>query len=133
MSEMRKNELHSDVTIICQENEFKAHKNILAARSDVFTAMFAHDTKETQTSRVEMDDCEPKIINPWTLPSLNHTRNDDLDPYISTAEFTDPFGWIRTQRPLSDSNVGKRAFSTPARLQSALPFGSMLPCSPKES
>lgn len=53
------NEEFCDVTLRVKEEEFKAHKVILAARSPVFAAMFKHDTSEKQTGIVNIPDCDP--------------------------------------------------------------------------
>lgn len=52
-------ESHSDVTFIVKGEKIKAHKAILAARSEYFSRMFASGMKECQTSEVQMDDCDP--------------------------------------------------------------------------
>lgn len=52
----------SDVTLIVNGREFKAHKIILATRSPVFKAMFSVDMKENNTNRVEVADMEPGIL-----------------------------------------------------------------------
>ncbi len=42
----------SDVTLVCGEKSFPCHKTVLAARSDVFAAMFSHkDTTENQVGK----------------------------------------------------------------------------------
>ena len=47
----------SDISIICEDKKFHAHKTILAARSDVFEAMLQHEnTKEAATNQVKIDD-----------------------------------------------------------------------------
>lgn len=46
----------SDVTLVLDGGEVKAHKAILAARSPVFKAMFSHDMVETKSNRVEILD-----------------------------------------------------------------------------
>ena len=51
-----KSGMHSDVTLICEGEEIPAHKNILAARSSVFDAMFAHKMAESLESKVMIDD-----------------------------------------------------------------------------
>lgn len=53
------NEELCDVTLHVQNEEFKAHKVILAARSPVFAAMFKHETSEKQTGVVNIPDCDP--------------------------------------------------------------------------
>jgi speckle-type POZ protein len=52
----------SDVVFKVGGNEFPAHKVILAARSEVFKAMFQHATKEKSTNHVEIEDIEPEIF-----------------------------------------------------------------------
>lgn len=49
-------ERFSDVTLIVEEKEIKAHKIVLAARSPVFDAMFNSTMKENLESRVDIDD-----------------------------------------------------------------------------
>ena len=53
----------SDVTLICDGEKFLAHKVVLAARSDVFSAMFQHDgTKEAESNQVLIEDTDPKTL-----------------------------------------------------------------------
>ena len=54
----------SDTVVVCGDQEFKAHRVFLSARSEVFRAMFGHDeTKESQTGRVEILDLSPKTVS----------------------------------------------------------------------
>ena len=46
----------SDVNLNIRGREFPAHKNILAARSEVFAAMFQHPTKEKLSNQIEIED-----------------------------------------------------------------------------
>lgn len=46
----------SDFTIKVDEHEFKVHKNILAAASATFSAMFAHECEETLTGVMKIHD-----------------------------------------------------------------------------
>ena len=49
---------------VCGDKEFKVHRVLLGARSEVFKAMFGHDaTLESQTGRVEIIDFSPKTIS----------------------------------------------------------------------
>ncbi|XP_073814361.1 speckle-type POZ protein-like [Musca autumnalis] len=53
----------SDVTLVARDGtEFKAHKALLSARSQVFAAMFRIDMEESKTSRISIDDIKPKVI-----------------------------------------------------------------------
>jgi speckle-type POZ protein len=53
----------SDVTLIVSGGRsFSAHKVILAARSPVFGAMFAHEMKESLNGEVLLDDLSPAVM-----------------------------------------------------------------------
>ena len=52
----------SDVTFNVCDQQFPAHKNILAARSPVFSAMFQHPSKEKMTGVVDVPDIEPDVF-----------------------------------------------------------------------
>ena len=53
----------TDISFICENKTFWCHKFILAARSDVFTAMFSHPgTREAITQKVEITDIEPNTF-----------------------------------------------------------------------
>ena len=54
---------HGDVTFKVRGQEFQAHKNILATRSPVFSAMFQHPSKEKMTGIVDVADIEPDVFN----------------------------------------------------------------------
>jgi speckle-type POZ protein len=53
----------SDVNFNVGGRVFPAHKNILAARSQYFAAMFKHPTKEQSTNQVKIDDIEPEVFD----------------------------------------------------------------------
>ncbi|XP_073814372.1 speckle-type POZ protein-like [Musca autumnalis] len=53
----------SDVTLVAQNGcEFKAHKVILCARSQVLAAMFRNDLEESKTNRIRIDDMDADVI-----------------------------------------------------------------------
>jgi speckle-type POZ protein len=52
----------SVVTFNVRGRQFSAHKNILAIRSPVFSAMFQHPTKEMQTSELEVEEVNPDVF-----------------------------------------------------------------------
>jgi speckle-type POZ protein len=53
----------SDVSFNIGGRQFPAHKSILAAKSEVFEAMFHHPTKENFTNRIEIEDIEPEVFH----------------------------------------------------------------------
>lgn len=67
--------LHSDVTLLCESEllrkrnlnpatgeQIPAHKAILAARSPVFEAMFAHKMRESLDGKVEIEGVHPAVL-----------------------------------------------------------------------
>lgn len=53
----------SDVILSVNGTEFNAHKSILAARSDVFSAMFEHEMEEKKQNRVEIVDMDESVLS----------------------------------------------------------------------
>merc|ERR1719273_1754803 len=56
------NSQFADNVLSCGGREFQCHKAILAARSQVFQAMFSHDMEEKKNCRVEVKDVEPEVM-----------------------------------------------------------------------
>jgi speckle-type POZ protein len=52
----------SDVVFKIGVREFSVHKNILAARSEVFADMFQRPKKKTLTNRITIQDVEPEVF-----------------------------------------------------------------------
>ena len=67
---------NSDVLILAENQEFKCHKNILSARSDVFKNTFAHNTLENQTNTIVVKESPAKAV-------------EDMLKHIYTGELPD--------------------------------------------
>lgn len=52
----------SDVIFEVEGKEIKAHRAIIAAMSETFSAMFEHDLAEKKTGRVVITDCEHAVF-----------------------------------------------------------------------
>jgi len=52
----------SDLIVKCEDQVFSCHKNILAARSQVFSAMFQHDMIEQRKNEVEIVDMSAPVV-----------------------------------------------------------------------
>jgi len=52
----------SDVTLSVGDQQFHAHKALLAARSPVFAAMFEHNMEETKQNRVDITDVDHEVL-----------------------------------------------------------------------
>jgi speckle-type POZ protein len=63
LEELFENMKLSDITFNVRGRQFQAHKNILAARSPFFAAMFEHPTKENLTNQIEVEDVEPAVFH----------------------------------------------------------------------
>jgi len=62
MGSLFENSQFADAVLYCGGREFQCHKAILAARSQVFQAMFEHDMEEKKNSRVEVKDVEADVM-----------------------------------------------------------------------
>ena len=77
MAALRKNPALADVKLICDGKYFMAHKAVLAARSDVFAALFRHKgTKEDESDEVHIEDCNHKTMEIF----LSHVYEDAVPP-----------------------------------------------------
>jgi speckle-type POZ protein len=52
----------SDVNFNICDRQFPAHKLILAARSEVFDAMFKQPMKEQSTNKIKIEDIQPEVF-----------------------------------------------------------------------
>jgi len=59
---MLKSQQFSDFRVICQGEIIPCHQNILAARSDVFEAMFDHNMMESKAGEVVIKDFDLKTV-----------------------------------------------------------------------
>ena len=90
---------HSDLKLRCGDQDFPCHKFMLASRSDVFCAMFAHDMKENQLGVVQLDDTEPQVVKQFLA-------------FIYTDHFDDTsFATVSRLLPLAEKYNVKRLCS----------------------
>jgi len=59
---MAKSDDFSDFTIICQGQEIKCHKMVLAVMSEVFKTAFTSKITEVQENRLEIEDASPESV-----------------------------------------------------------------------
>ena len=90
MAALRKTPSTADVTIICNEKRFWAHKIILSARSSFFATMFSHtDFKENKTGEVVIPDCDEDTMEMFLKyvyeGALGETTFEAADALISIA------------------------------------------------
>ena len=52
----------TDITFVMERQTFKAHKNILSARSQVFAAKFENNGKVSSIKTLNIEDCEPEAF-----------------------------------------------------------------------
>ena len=101
MCHLYKNKLFTDVTIRCEESEFKVHKAILSAQSPVFQTMFEVDMAEKNNGVVDITDTTPTVmsdlvayfytgtapnINKWAKELLNASKKYELPRLFTMCE-----------------------------------------------
>uniref|UniRef100_A0A8C8W2N5 BTB domain-containing protein n=1 Tax=Peromyscus maniculatus bairdii TaxID=230844 RepID=A0A8C8W2N5_PERMB len=62
LGELWENSRFTDCCLVVSGQEFQAHKAILAARSQVFRAMFQNDMEESRKNHTEIPDLEPQVF-----------------------------------------------------------------------
>eukprot|EP00092_Neocalanus_flemingeri_P017380 GFUD01018800.1.p1 GENE.GFUD01018800.1~~GFUD01018800.1.p1 ORF type:complete len:189 (+),score=57.17 GFUD01018800.1:95-661(+) len=55
--------LHTDLKLVCEEQEILCHKFVLSAQSEMFRGMFNTKTKENVTNIVEINDTNFTMLN----------------------------------------------------------------------
>ncbi|XP_065369163.1 protein roadkill-like [Calliphora vicina] len=70
-SKLLDDEKFTDVTLVVDGHECRAHKAILAARSAVFAAMFEHEFEERKSNCVEITDIQPEVL--WEMLRFIYT------------------------------------------------------------
>ncbi|GAU87918.1 hypothetical protein RvY_00704 [Ramazzottius varieornatus] len=64
MGQMYRAKEFTDFTLVaCDGRELKAHRAVLAARSEVFRSMVTYDTKESANRRCEIDDTDGETLD----------------------------------------------------------------------
>lgn len=75
-SRLFENAALSNLTISVENREFKVHKEILAAKSSVFLAMFETEMKEKRENHVEIEDIEANIFQEFLRYIYTNTINN---------------------------------------------------------
>ena len=70
----------TDVVLLVDGTELKAHKSILAARSKVFAAMFEHECLEKEQTRVTITDVAADVFEEM-LRYIYSAKTPDLDQF----------------------------------------------------
>ncbi|ODN06067.1 BTB and MATH domain-containing protein 42 [Orchesella cincta] len=90
-------ETSGDITIRCGDQNIKAHKFILSARSKVFAGMFDKETKELQTNIIEVEDVSLDdmlyLLEFMYLGDLNRFEWTSVDQICTLVYVADKY-WI---------------------------------------
>jgi len=73
----------SDVLVIAEGKEFKCHKNILRARSEVFKNMLGHDTLESNMNKIVIKEIAAKAVE--DMLKYLYSGEIPIDPEILTT------------------------------------------------
>ena len=71
-----------DFKIICQGREFRCHKLFFVARSDYFSAMLKHDTKEAQQDRTKLVICTSTEVAKYFIQFFYTGQLKDGSPLL---------------------------------------------------
>lgn len=78
LKQLFEDKVFADLTIKCQDDEFKAHRAILACQSPVFKRMLEVDMKEKHCGIIEISDISPDVMSDLlaylytgTAPNMN--------------------------------------------------------------
>ncbi|KAG8173656.1 hypothetical protein JTE90_010542 [Oedothorax gibbosus] len=74
--------IFSDLTLKVGDEEFKAHKNILCARSSVFNTMLNYEMEEKLTNCVKITDFDPPTVRKM-LNYIYCGQVEDLTPEVA--------------------------------------------------
>lgn len=83
LSRLLEQKSFSDVTLKCGDRTFSAHRNILAARSEVFSAMFQNQMIESQTGSIDIKDIDGDVLD-LLLKYLYSGKISDLTVGVAT-------------------------------------------------
>lgn len=79
-----------DITLKVKGKEFRAHRNILAARSPVFMAMMTHNTQEKNTGIITIEDVDPNLftdfLNYLYAGKTENLNSDNVRTLYVTAD-----------------------------------------------
>ncbi|KAK3089663.1 hypothetical protein FSP39_005461 [Pinctada imbricata] len=82
LNSLRHSNMFTDATLYIQHEELYCHRNILAASSPYFRAMFTHNLREGTKSEVQFED-----VSPWTLKRIiDYVYTGKLEITIDNAQ-----------------------------------------------
>ncbi|XP_022915997.1 kelch-like protein 26 isoform X2 [Onthophagus taurus] len=90
LNKLREDEILTDITIIVQTKEFKAHKVVLAASSDYFKAMFSDNMIEAQNSHVNLHGITSNIFQillDYIYTSIIKIDHTNVNEMLSAAMY----------------------------------------------
>uniref|UniRef100_A0A914YM50 BTB domain-containing protein n=1 Tax=Panagrolaimus superbus TaxID=310955 RepID=A0A914YM50_9BILA len=103
------NDGFEDFTIVVDKKEIKVHKNILAAHSPVFAAMFQPPMKEAIVNKVEITDFSYDIVKMAMKLCYHQTYDENIsfDESFLLFKFADKYNIANIQENLETYWSGK--------------------------
>lgn len=99
LAKMLTEEKLADVTLLCHGGSLKAHKNILAARSEVFDKMFQSNMLEAQKGEVE---CKFDVSTMKALLEFMYFGKFDQSNVINLLKAADYYGILQLKEACFD-------------------------------
>jgi len=96
---------YCDITLLVEGKEFKAHKIILAARSEYFRALLFSGMKETNCETIEINEAKPgafKLLLQYIYTGKICLRNEKEESVIDLLSLVHQYGLIDLQKSISD-------------------------------
>ncbi len=89
---------HADMELVCDGQSFPCHKFVMGARSNVFRAMFSHDMREAQESKVGSKIFSLKApLDCLTKPCDTYVISDSDQTHGIFVTFENGLGTLKTK------------------------------------
>ncbi|KAM0283255.1 hypothetical protein ACHAQH_002549 [Verticillium albo-atrum] len=121
MKRLRKSGEYYDMTIVCGDQTYRAHKAIVCSRSKYLEAMFKSGMQEEQTSEVDLSEHNPQAVKLLVdfFYDLDYTPSHSVagqakEPELeeTTPKFIGPYDEHEQLSPGAETTTGSDGFPT---------------------
>lgn len=96
---------YCDINLIVEGIEFRAHKIVLAARSEYFRALLYSGMKETNCESIELNEAKPdafRLLLRYIYTGKISLKNEKEESVIDLLSLVHQYGLIELQKSISD-------------------------------